>query len=311
MQQYTLSTDQLFHLTGNNGVSGNTTLLGIKSFNFPGGEVQTQLLTAVERELSKNRDAPIILATRLTSADKIIELGQAADILRRRKYTNINAFIPYIPYMQQDRVMTDEAAESAMIESFSLSVFAKILNTFEFNSVFCIDPHSTVTNDNLIKGLRILSNHPYLHKATQGFDIAKGGFATDVDYLVAPDEGAVKKTLKYSLKLKIPYIISFKQRDPLTGKITGIRLPIEEGEKITGKRVLITDDICVGGMTFIELAKELRKYNPKSIKLFITHGIFTKGTALEGIDKVYCTNSCKTLDDTESFIQYPLEIPNV
>ena len=150
----------------------------------------------------------------------------------------------------------------------------------------------------------ILSNIKYIRRAATTAD-------GPVDFLVAPDEGAIKKTLGYSLALKIPYIISFKRRNVLTGKIEGVNLPKEEGEKITGKTVLITDDICVGGMTFLELAKELRKYNPKKIKLFVTHGIFNKGTSLEGIDEIYCTNSCRDLPDTHSFTQLYLVAPNV
>jgi ribose-phosphate pyrophosphokinase len=197
--------------------------------------------------------------------------------------------------------MTGVQAEYA--ESFALSVFSKILNTFRFKHVFCIDPHSTVTNDNMIDGLKALSNLQYIQRAAQAGD--------EVDFLVAPDEGAIKKTLNYSLALKIPYIISFKRRNVLTGKIEGVNLPKEEGEKITGKTVLISDDICVGGMTFLELAKELRKYNPKKIKLFVTHGIFNKGTTLESIDEIFCTNSCRNLIDTPSFTQFNLVIPDV
>lgn len=308
--QYLINTDPLFNCV--NTTAGASVLTSsqplVSSFIFPGGEVQTRVYNEVDRMMGSNKDAPILVATRLTDANKIMELGQVADILRRKRYTNVSAFVPYVPYMQQDRVMTDEfGAEAAeYAESFALSVFAKILNTFRFRNVFCIDPHSTVTNDGLIDGLRSVPNYPYLYNAIGG-----GTTTQDVDFLVAPDEGAVKKTLKYSQALKIPYIVSFKQRDPLSGKIIGVNLPREEGEKITDKTVLITDDICVGGMTFIELAKELRKYNPKKIKLFVTHGIFTKGTTLEGIDEIHCTNSCRSFPNTETFTQHPLFIPNV
>lgn len=307
--QFTINIDPAFKLTGGCGCrsaydKSPTVINGVETFVFPGGEVQTRLSRSIESAVT-HKDWPIIIATRLTNAEKVMELGQVVDILKRKDYTNISALIPYIPYMQQDRVMTD-GEDLDYSESFALSVFARILNTFGLKKVYCVDPHSTVTNDAMINGLNLISNYPYLYKAITG-----GQVSADVDYFVSPDEGAIKKTLKYSKSFKIPYIVSFKQRDVGTGKIVGVNLPKEEGEKIRDKTVLIADDICVGGKTFVELAKELRKYSPKKIKLYVSHGLFTQGTVLEGIDEIYCTNSCRSFDNTEKFTMFPIIIPNV
>jgi ribose-phosphate pyrophosphokinase len=55
--------------------------------------------------------------------------------------------------------------------------------------------------------------------------------------------------------------------------------------------VLIVDDICDGGGTFIGIAKAL----PKDVKkyLYVTHGIFSKGLReLTGhFEHIYTTNS--------------------
>jgi ribose-phosphate pyrophosphokinase len=45
---------------------------------------------------------------------------------------------------------------------------------------------------------------------------------------------------------------------------------------VTGKRVLIVDDLCDGGRTFIELAGVLRSRAAADIGLFVSHGLFTK-----------------------------------
>ena len=37
------------------------------------------------------------------------------------------------------------------------------------------------------------------------------------------------------------------------------------------------DDICDGGRTFIELAKALKVDGPRSVWLYVTHGIFSQG----------------------------------
>jgi ribose-phosphate pyrophosphokinase len=46
---------------------------------------------------------------------------------------------------------------------------------------------------------------------------------------------------------------------------------------VNGKTVLIIDDICDGGKTFLELGKKLKELGAKSVLLHVTHGIFSKG----------------------------------
>jgi ribose-phosphate pyrophosphokinase len=42
----------------------------------------------------------------------------------------------------------------------------------------------------------------------------------------------------------------------------------------------MVDDICDGGRTFIELAKELRGMGAEKVHLYVTHGFFTKGLSV-------------------------------
>ena len=44
-----------------------------------------------------------------------------------------------------------------------------------------------------------------------------------------------------------------------------------------GRNCLIVDDICDGGGTFIPLAKKLKNAGAKTVTLYVTHGIFSKG----------------------------------
>jgi ribose-phosphate pyrophosphokinase len=64
------------------------------------------------------------------------------------------------------------------------------------------------------------------------------------------------------------------------------------------KDIIIIDDICDGGATFINIAKEIQKQyeltTPKpKIYLIVTHGIFSKGLEELGeyFESIYCTNS--------------------
>ena len=69
---------------------------------------------------------------------------------------------------------------------------------------------------------------------------------------------------------------------------------------VSGRDCLIVDDICDGGRTFIELAKEIRKQTNLPIYLIVTHGIFSAGFEQlnEYFAGIFCTNSIKDIDET-------------
>ena len=109
----------------------------------------------------------------------------------------------------------------------------------------------------------------------------------NMDYIIAPDNGAVKKASKIAEKFKLPLITCLKERDLATGHITKYRI-LDSIEK-PGK-ALIVDDICDGGATFNILAKSLKEDTPVTeISLYVTHGIFSKGLdkLFENIDNIY------------------------
>ena len=74
-----------------------------------------------------------------------------------------------------------------------------------------------------------------------------------------------------------------------------IELEINDSEENVKK---IVDDICDGGRTFIELAKEIKKQTNTPIYLIVTHGIFSAGfdKLSDELDGIFCTNSVKDID---------------
>ena len=85
-------------------------------------------------------------------------------------------------------------------------------------------------------------------------------------------------------------VYATKVRNPDNGEI--LRTEVPEDVSYRGKNLLIVDDICDGGRTFIELAKVLRDYEPSRIDLYVTHGIFSKGFEIfeDLIDHFYVAN---------------------
>jgi ribose-phosphate pyrophosphokinase len=64
------------------------------------------------------------------------------------------------------------------------------------------------------------------------------------------------------------------------------------------EQIIIIDDICDGGRTFIELAKVIKEQTDKPIYLVVTHGIFSGGfeKLSDVLDGIFCTNSVKNIN---------------
>jgi ribose-phosphate pyrophosphokinase len=198
-------------------------------------------------------------------------------------------YMPYLPYARQDKDIDNN-------QTFSLMVFATLINTMGFHQVAAVDVH----NPELCK--KIFHNF-----VSYDVTIVQENLVgvLQPDCIVFPDAGAAKRYSAVALgKKKVVYT---KKRDPVTGDIFSHELDEESLEvyrelPLHDVKFLIIDDICDGGATFINIANNinLQFVNPK-ISLFVTHGIFSKGMKpLEdaGIT-AYTTNSL--LKNVEGF----------
>ena len=80
-----------------------------------------------------------------------------------------------------------------------------------------------------------------------------------------------------------------KSRDLFTHKLT----QVIDRQDFEGRDILIVDDLCVFGGTFVGLAKLLKERNVGKLYLAVSHmTVKTPNKELENLyEKVYCTNS--------------------
>jgi len=234
----------------------------VSPITFSGGERHL----AIPENLPKR----VGIGAVIRDSDGIMDLLLIADALRRSDREIYELTIPYLPYARQDRVCNDG-------EPHSLAVMAGLINSVGAEKVFVLDAHSTVAEaviDNLVdvSVLDIFKNF--------GFDLSK-----EYDVLIAPDAGAEKKVFKLGQFFGLPVEVARKVRDTKTGEI--VKTVFHSETDLTDKRVLVVDDICDGGRTFIELAKVLPRTS--QLDLYVTHGIFSKGLEplLDYFDKVF------------------------
>jgi len=263
---------------------GQETQVAMDSFTFSGGEEHVRFNPEEFVDVVK-----LEIFERLTSSSKTIRLMMMVDALRRMVGPKVamELVIPYFPYARQDRVCVGG-------EALGVAVMAGIINSLNFDKVTIWDAHSDVTPA-LINNVTNTSQLSLVKKCTDLNKLLSSGSIT----LVSPDAGASKKTMKIAEAFgnKSQVVQAQKVRDLKTGKI--IKTQIQDD--VSGKDILIADDICDGGRTFIELAKVLKQNGANKITLFITHGIFSKGLEVfDGlIDVIYTTDSIRAKQEFE------------
>lgn len=245
---------------------------------FSGGEIQIQL-SELEKNyfLGSEAEGQINITAHIKCSEGIILLAQLKNLIDSLNLKEIVVLkMPYIPYARYDRAMVNP-------DSFSLKMFADLLNSLKFDQIIVQDCHSEVAT-NLINNCINISQHELI---MQAFDFS------NYNLIVAPDKGSIFKAARLAKLLNIELIICNKTRDEITGKLSRNFEVLSRTDSIINSRILIVDDICDGGGTFLGLGQELLKYNPDYLSLYITHGIFSKGLdSLNNIfNNIYAYNS--------------------
>lgn len=261
------------------------------AWKFPGGELHFKL-----KKENFQMSARTEVTVRLNSSDNIMLLLLALDaIFSTNPQAEVVVHIWYMGYQQADR-------RFSFGECFGLKVIARMLNAYPVSKYYVFDPHSdmavglldnadVLTNQDFIQGAIEKIGNPFLH-------------------MVSPDAGAYKKIFKLSSALREDGIFkglvtcANKSRNITTGAIDSIELSRYDFE---GSDVLIVDDICIGGRTFVELAKKIKHYNVGNLYLAVSHGIFSNGfTELaENFTNVFTTRSYAEQHTAEKFEKVP------
>lgn len=204
--------------------------------------------------------------------------------LKSHGIQDINLFMPYIPNARMDRVKDSE-------DVFTLKFFAEILNSLGLKKATVFDPHSNVSQA-LIENIDIVQPKEIIEKVIGNIVSVEG----KTPFMFYPDEGAGKR---YSGMITLPYAFGIKKRDWKTGDILGLDIAGNVDE-IKGACVLIADDICSRGGTFLRSAKKLKEVGAENVYLYVSH---CEKTILDGellrsglIKKVFTTNSICNLN---------------
>ncbi len=225
---------------------------------FPNGEINFK-----EFELNENKEVEVTVY--FDSNEDLFKLMILGEALEDMDGSISTLSFPYFPYSAMDRKMSDQL--------FTLKYMANIINKLHATEVHFFDPHSEVMTE-LVENSVVLYEE-VLQEILVELENHK------VDVIMLPDAGAHKKYLKYFKYFPICYGNKVRNKD--TGKI--VSYEVVGGEQVEGKNVMIIDDICRKGGTFMHASDELKKLGAKEVTLFVTFlekSARTQGGILDG-----------------------------
>lgn len=249
-------------------------------------------------EITKQYKSITVVVDPTTPCDKILwQLMLVRDAIARQyvdvlETPMVNLNIPYMPYARADRVF--EVGNPHPLNLF----FTQITNLF--HEIYTTDLHSDVITYNALTEYK-------QSEMFRSFAISNGLHKRHDWVLVAPDKGSKRKAKCIQAMYNVPMVHGDKTRDISNGKITSIHILPHEVD-LAGKTVVIVDDICDGGGTFIPLAEDLKAQGAGEVWLFVTHGIFAKGLNIfKGkIDKIACVNNVSTYINATDIMNFNL-----
>lgn len=242
--------------------------VGYEVISFPDGEKHLKI-----NKLDRKDTVEIIC--RITNSDDLFLLMQLSDILNRQCVCVEKITILYLMTMRCDRLFSFE-------QPFSLKIVADVINSFNAKKVVVIEPHSSTCLDLIKNSEAVYLSHGMIEHAT---------------CVCYPDNGAFKRYSSYLL-MGYSYIKCSKVRDIKTGSITSFSID-EISDSKDCDEIVVIDDLCDGGGTFVGIASKLRELKPSKLTLVVTHAVQKAG--IERVAKVYdqvvITNSYKDWDN--------------
>lgn len=255
--------------------------------SFPDG---TQHITVdrIATEYKRNEGRKIAIVWQYENDSELFTVVS----LRQALSGALSLFLPYIPNARMDR------AEN-MDDVFTLKSFCSIINSLHFEKVYVLDAHSNVS-------LALLDRVVHLWPGTFISRARKIIGNKDILFFY-PDAGAMKR---YTESIRMPYAYANKIRDQSSGKIKS--LEIVNKDMVKGQDILVIDDICSRGGTFLYAAKELKALEANDLYLYISHAENTMfdGEMYNGqwYKKIFTTDSiCRPAgaDIYNSVVQFP------
>lgn len=187
------------------------------------------------------------------------------------KAHRINVIMPFLYEGRQHRRTKRESLDCALA--------LRELSAMGVSNIITFDAHDPrVQNSIPLKGFdNFFPTYQFLKALVKNVP----DFKLDNDHLmiISPDEGAMHRAVYFSNVLGVDMGMFYKRRDYST--IVNGKNPIVAheflGDDVTGKDVIIVDDMISSGESMLDVAKKLKERGAGRVFVCTTFGLFTEG----------------------------------
>ncbi|MGY0408258.1 MAG: ribose-phosphate pyrophosphokinase [Polaribacter sp.] len=236
----------------------NTTLGKVKITHFSDGEFQP----AFEESIRGRR--VFIIGSTFPNADNLMEMLLMLDAAKRASARHITAVMPYFGWARQDRKDQPRVAIGAKL-------VANLLQSAGATRIMTMDLHADQIQGFFEKPV------DHLFASTIFMPYIKNLKLENLT-IASPDMGGSKRAYAYSKHLHSDVVICYKQR-----KKANVISHMELIGDVTGKNVILVDDMIDTGGTLAHAANLMIKRGAKSVRAVCTHPILS-GEAYEKIE---------------------------
>jgi ribose-phosphate pyrophosphokinase len=226
---------------------------------FSDGEICPMFLESIRGDF-----VFLVQSTYAPAGDNLMELLLMADAARRASAYKVIAVIPYYGYSRQDRKDKPRVAIGSKL-------VANMLTAAGVDRVITMDLHAPQIQGYFDIPVDHLDSHAVFIPYIENLKLENLTFA-------APDVGATNRIREIANYFNAEMVICDKHRK----RANEIASMVVIGD-VTGKDIVIIDDICDTGGTLAKSAALLKEKGARSVRALITHPVLS-GKAYENIE---------------------------
>ncbi len=206
----------------------------------------------------------------------------------------VTAVVPYLGYARQDK-------EFLSGEGVTLGLIAHLMRSVGVRRLATVDIHSAEGLSFFSFPAYSVSGIPPLVDATRALNLGDS-------VVISPDFGGSKRTEAFAQLYGAPFLRLTKTRDRQSGAVK-IK---DEKLDVSGKDVILVDDVVTTGGTVIASSEMVMKQGARRVAVACSHGMFVDGALdrLEaaGVRTIICTNTIPSkyskVDITDTLVSH-------
>jgi len=239
---------------------------------FPDGESKITLIGSLSKKKS------IVVQSMYPPVDT--NLVQILSLISKAKEVSseVIVVIPYMGYARQDR-------EFLPGEIVSMKVLGKLFKGVGASKIIAVDIHSIIGFKHFTIKTKNVSAIPDLAKYFKKLSLKN-------PLVISPDQGGKERAKEFAKEFNSEHIALEKKRDRKTGKV---EIMTKNMEGVTGRDLILVDDMISTGGSIIKATQFLKKQKCKKVYVACTHALLLNNAERKikksGVTSIISTNT--------------------